>query len=1254
MRIVIDLQGAQAGYRNRGIGRYTLALSQAMLRNRGGHEIFLALNGFYPDTIEPIRAAFQDLLPQENIRVWHAPGPVSHADAANTWRRRAAELTREAFLASLSPTVVLVCSLFEGLMDYGVTSIGCLSQTVPTATVLHDLIPLVNRSIYLDDPAVALWYENKLAHLRRSDLLLANSESSRQEGIDYLGVSADRVVNISSAVDAQFSVRAIAAGRQAELRQRYGIVRPYVLYTGGIDPRKNLEGLLRAYASLPAGLRLTHQLAIVCFIQPQDRSRLEALAEEHGLERDELILTGYVSEEDLVALYNLCKVSVFPSWHEGFGLPALEAMACGRAVVGANTSSLPEVIGYPAALFDPFDDASIAGKLEQVLTDAAFRQALERHGLEQAQKFSWDHSAQTAIAALEGLAARGEATGIMPAKPPRRPRLAYVSPLPPECSGISDDSAELLPELARHYAIEVVVAQDAVATPWIQANCPVRTVDWFLTHAGRFDRVLYRVGNSKLHQPAFALLQAVPGVVVLHDFFLADTLAQMECHGIAPNGWTDALYAGHGYAAVRQRLHAADGEGPVWEYPCNLAVLQNAQGVIVHSDYSRRLARHWHGAQAGGDWSVVPLLRPPARINAQGRSRARAELGLGEEDFVVCSFGWLRFDKLNQRLLEAWLASPLAADRQCRLVFVGRAAEEEYGQKLLAAINSSGFAARIQITGWLDPPVFQHYLAAADVGVQLRTGSRGEASGAALDCMNYGLATVVNAHASLADLPDDGVWKLPDEFTDAQLAAALSALWQDAGSRRALGDRARQIIRSRHAPRACADQYFAAIERFQQAAATSVPALIQAIAHSEPASAAPDEWLALAEAIDRSIAPPLTQRQWLVDVSELAQRDAKTGIQRVVRCILQEWLKRPPAGYRVEPVYATANQAGYRYARQFTLGFLGCQADTLGDEPIAYYAGDVFVGLDLQPEIVPAQSGFYQAMRRQGVSVQFVVYDLLVLQLPHCFPDAGASCFERWLTVVAQADGAACISKAVADELAAWLEAHGPERERPFELNWFHLGADLDRSAPTAGLPEHAASAIASLRARPSFLMVGTVEPRKGHAQALAAFEALWAQGENVNLAIVGKPGWMVDRLAEQLRTHPELGNRLFWLEDISDEFLEQVYADSTCLIAASEGEGFGLPLIEAARHALPIIARDIPVFREVAGGHAAYFAGQAPGDLAHCVSAWLRLHAAGRHPTSAGMPCLTWEESAKQLMEAIKPDGPAARAIHPRPEWRG
>jgi hypothetical protein len=174
---------------------------------------------------------------------------------------------------------------------------------------------------------------------------------------------------------------------------------------------------------------------------------------------------------------------------------------------------------------------------------------------------------------------------------------------------------------------------------------------------------------------------------------------------------------------------------------------------------------------------------------------------------------------------------------------------------------------------------------------------------------------------------------------------------------------------------------------------------------------------------------------------------------------------------------------------------------------------------------------------------------------------------------------------------------------------------------------------------RQTFLMVGTVEPRKRHAQVLEAFEQLWAAGEDVNLAIVGKVGWNVDPLIQRLRGHPERERRLFWLEGISDEMLTKVYGCATALIVASLGEGFGLPLIEAAQHHLSVIARDIPVFREVAGQHAFYFTGETPEVIARAVNEWRGLHANGGAPSSEGMPWQTWAQSTQQLMNVVLGD---------------
>lgn len=1232
MRIVIDLQGAQGSNRHRGIGRYSMSLAQAIIRNKGEHEVIIALNSLFLDTIEPIRADFEGLISQDQIRVWHAPAQVSHIDQSNNWRRKSAELIREAFLASLQPDVVYVTSLFEGLGDDAVTSIGLFTSTIPTAVTLYDLIPLINRKPYLENPVVESWYENKLDQLRRADLLLAISESSRQESIDYLGFPLNKVANVGTAADPQFKCIDISNATKSSIKKRYGLTQPFVMYTGGIDHRKNIEGLIRAYALLPQILRKKHQLAIVCSVQPENRRLLEELAKQQGLAANEVVLTGFVPEEDLIALYHLCKAFIFPSWHEGFGLPALEAMSCGAPVIAANTSSLPDVIGKKDALFDPHDDNAIAEKLSQILTDSDYRAELIRHGLEQAKQFSWDKSANLAITAFEQLHAKR--SNIQP-PPTRRPKLAYVSPLPPERTGIADYSAELLPELARHYDIDVIVTQESITDPWINENCSVHTAPWFSNHGHLYDRVLYHFGNSPYHQHMFDLLQKIPGIVVLHDFFLGHIATHID--GIQDQNQADflakTLYQSHGYQAVHERFHAYNLWDFAWKYPCNKTVLDNARAVIVHSDHSKRLAHQWYGQAVTNKWSVIPLMRVPAqKTNSQ---QARKALVISQDAFIVSSFGLLGESKQNYRLLNAWLASPLSQDKHCHLAFVGGNDGGDYGAKLITAINNSGLADRIHITGWIDATQYRHYLEATNVAVQLRTLSRGETSAAVLDCMNYGLPTIVNANGAMADLSRDGVLIIPDEFNDADLEKALEILWKDEEKRNALSARAREVILTQHAPRTCANQYVQSIEYYYGQAQKGKDGLVKAISNISNLHRDENSWLTLAKNIAQNYSP-LTEKQLFIDISELVHRDSKSGIQRVVRSILSELLANPPKGFKVEPVYATPEESGYRYARQFTLRFLHCPDHVFTDDLVEAFNGDIFLGLDLQHHVVAQQSAFYQHLRGIGAQVYFVIYDLLPVLRPDVFPIIASSLHTTWLNVLAQSDGTICISRAVADEMLEWLNVFGPKRLRSFNLGWFHLGADVAGSIPTAGMPEDTGYVFDSLSNRPTFLMVGTLEPRKGQLQTLEAFDLLWSKGVDVNLVIIGKQGWMVDQLIVSITNHPERNQRLFWLAGISDEYLEKVYAASTCLIAASEGEGFGLPLFEAAQYRLPIIARDIPVFREVAGIHAHYFSGLEPIALADSVREWLTLDKSGQAPKSDAMPWLTWKQSTQNLLDVM------------------
>jgi glycosyltransferase involved in cell wall biosynthesis len=185
-------------------------------------------------------------------------------------------------------------------------------------------------------------------------------------------------------------------------------------------------------------------------------------------------------------------------------------------------------------------------------------------------------------------------------------------------------------------------------------------------------------------------------------------------------------------------------------------------------------------------------------------------------------------------------------------------------------------------------------------------------------------------------------------------------------------------------------------------------------------------------------------------------------------------------------------------------------------------------------------------------------------------------------------------------------------------------------------LPDNGQAVLAQLASAPTFLAVGTLEPRKRQAQILEAFELLWAQSSPAHLVIIGKPGWLTETLAERLRQHPQQGRQLFWFDNASDEFLEQLYATVTCLIAASEAEGFGLPIVEAARRGLPVIARDIPVFREVAQDHAYFYQGGSPEALADAVQAWTALAAAGQVPDSSLIRRTSWAESTRQLLSRL------------------
>ncbi len=1207
MRIVIDMQGAQTVSRFRGIGRYTLNLTKALVRNRGRHEIYLVLNGLFTDTIEPIRIAFDKLLPQENIRIFSATGPVSEIHFGNKSRRQISEFLREEYLDSLNPDIIHICSLFEGYLDDAVTSIGLLGEATPVSVTFHDLIPFLNYEHYLkQNKPFSAFYHSKLAYLRRASILLTQSDSVTREGAKHIPFNKNNIVNTSTGL----SITLKKLSSKSLLPQ--DIVQPFIFASGSEEPHKNLSSMVEAYASLPDSIRLKFSLVLGGDFSKGWIKQVQKQAHQQGLSANSLKFPGKIHDDKLQVLYKCCSLFIFPSWHEGFGLPVLEAMACGAPVICSNTTSLPEVIGCPEATFNPFDVNSISAKIMQVLSDDTLLQRLRDHGKKQVQKFSWEKTARKTFEAWEKLVPRGKGQ--------------CYKPRPPAI--IHQDLAKVLGK-----ASNSLILNTAVCLSQNQQNGLTRQLFLDVSELSQRDSEtgVQRVVRSYLKY----LLQSPP-----HDFCVEPVFASIE------QGY---CYARRFTKRFLGQSDKNEQDSPIrWQRGDIFFGLDMQHHVqLAHKDFFYRLKKEGIAVK----FEVYDLL--PVQFPDYFNDDDSKELHEQWLAMIASLDGAICISETTAESLDRWLNEndiSKSPTFQISWAHIGADIEEsqpsrgfpEDAKSLLATFQK---CLTILCVSTLEPRKKQQQIIDAveklwHKGANFNLVLVGQ-QGWKVDALSEKILHHPELGKRLFWLKG-----ISDEFLEQiyKVSTVLVSASLNEGFGLSIIEGARHEL-----PLLLRD-----IPVFREVAGEN--AFYFHGEQAEDLAVALSEWFALFEIGEHPLSSGIRWNTWhkstekvknilideyyprkqlFVDISELVQFDAKTGIQRVVKNILLEWMARPPNGYRIEPVYATIEQ-GYRYARKFCYKITRENGECLPDEIIEYATGDVFFGLDLQPQVQVAHRKFYQKLRREGVSVYFTVYDLLSLEFPDYFPRENFEGFSNWLNVIAETDGAITISRETSEHLRLWLKNHGPKSNSQFKIDNFKLGADVQSILPSQGNSSKRVLVLEQLQGSISFLMVGTLEPRKAYEQVLEAFERLWQEGLPLNLVLVGKQGWMVEELVGQLRSHHELNRRLFWLEGISDEYLKQVYLSCTCLIAASYGEGFGLPLIEAAQHKLPIIARDLPVFREVAGKNAFFFQAKNPMELANNIQEWIKIFEIGQHPRSEQIPWITWKQSAEQLLNKL------------------
>jgi glycosyltransferase involved in cell wall biosynthesis len=387
-------------------------------------------------------------------------------------------------------------------------------------------------------------------------------------------------------------------------------------------------------------------------------------------------------------------------------------------------------------------------------------------------------------------------------------KIAYLSPTPPQHTGVADYSRELLPELVKRAEVDLWV-EGAAATEWLP-DCKIRNyVDSTVARKELrgYDAVIYHMGNSPAHRNIYRMLLAVPGVVVMHDFVLHHFFAAYHLEvQRSPAAYIDEMAYNYGDAGAAIARDALRGERQIWEhdplrYPLNYRVLDHVRGVIVHSEFARRLIAHSHPHLLSAKVNLAVTIADPPPDQAQLRRRYDIPL-----DRIV--IGSLGFGSAAKRLSMVLNAIRALGRDDVMYVVVGA-----MGEPLRRELDRNGLNNTVRATGYVDWETFNDYCSLIDIGVDLRYPTMGESSASVCRILGAGKPCLVSRVGWFAELPDDCCVKLAPASDDQVLIESLSALIEDKSLRLQLGANARKYIREEHNTAQAAAAYVAFVEQ---------------------------------------------------------------------------------------------------------------------------------------------------------------------------------------------------------------------------------------------------------------------------------------------------------------------------------------------------------------------------------------------------------------------------------------------------------
>ncbi len=363
-------------------------------------------------------------------------------------------------------------------------------------------------------------------------------------------------------------------------------------------------------------------------------------------------------------------------------------------------------------------------------------------------------------------------------------------------------------------------------------------------------------------------------------------------------------------------------------------------------------------------------------------------------------------------------------------------------------------------------------------------------------------------------------------------------------------------------------------------------------------------------------------KTFFFDMTIQREFDAGTGIQRLEKEELKFFYESLQE-YKIVPFYFDKEGNG----------LFECETG----RSVEAKKGDIIYSPDFSLVETVANKSHLDTLYADGVQIWFFVHDLIPFHFPEICLDNLVEEFIGWLKIIFCYTGIVGNSQSTINDVKSYLANHLEiERNENLRFGWVWSGCDFSSRFGSRPLPS--TGKMTDTKEVPlRLLMVSTVEPRKMYDQAVQAFDLLRKRGVNVHLDIVGREGWKVEKTVRLIETSPNYGSSLVWHKGgISDSELDGLYRAADAVVFASKAEGFGLAITEGAWYNKPLIIRDIPVFREIAGDGAFYFSGYEPEDLANAVEDWLALFRAGKAPSSSGIHLTSWQEHGGKLIEIL------------------